>query len=108
MTVTRRYYKRYPVSGRTLFRAESMGSTGELVEISRGGARIRSEVKPLEGEVIAVRFTAQNYPGVFEVGGLVLRVQSDSWIVLFLGETVKLEKLLRSLDEKAEKKWTVQ
>ncbi len=80
-----------------------MDSTGELVDISRGGARIRSEEKPLEGEMIAVRFTAQHYSEVLEVGGLVLRVQSDSWAMLFLGETVKLEKLLRSLDARAKK-----
>ncbi len=85
-----------------------MESTGELVDISRGGVRIRSEVKPLEGELIAVRFPAQHYSELLEVGGLVWRVQSNSWAMMFLGETVKLEKLLRSLDEDAEKKWTVQ
>ncbi len=103
MSVTSGCYKRYPVSGKTLFQAELMEATGELVDISRGGACIRSEVKPLEGEEIAVRFTLQNYPEVFEVRGIVLRVQSDSWAVLFLEEPVGLAKLLRSLDEKAQK-----
>ena len=103
VSVTSGCYKRYSVSGKTLFQAELMEATGELVDISRGGACIRSEVKPLEGEEIAVRFTLQNYPEVFEVRGIVLRVQSDSWAMLFLGETVKLEKLLRSLDARAKK-----
>jgi len=103
LSITSGHYKRYPVSGRTLFLAELMEATGELVDISRGGARIRSEVKPLEGEEIAVRFTVQNYIEVFEVRGIVLRVQSDSWAVLFIEETVGLAKLLRSLDERAQK-----
>ncbi len=96
-------YKRYPVSGRTLFQAESTISTGELVDISRGGACIRSEVKPREGEEIVVRFTVQDYPEVLEVSGIVLHVQSDSWAVLFLEEIVGLAKLLRYLDERAQK-----
>ncbi len=101
MSVTNGSYKRYPVSGRTLVQAESMESTGELVDISRGGARIRSEVKPLKGEEIAVRFTVPNYPEVFKVRGTVVRVHSDSWAVLFSEEPVGLTKLLRSLDERA-------
>ncbi len=94
-------FKRYPVSGRTLFRTESMEAAGELLDISRGGARIRSEVKPLEGAEIAVRFTVQNYPEVFEVRGIVLRVQSDSWAMMFLEKPGGLAKLLRSLDKRA-------
>lgn len=81
-----------------------MEATGELIDISRGGARIRSEVKPLEGAEIAVRFTVQNYLEVFEVRGIVLRVQSDSWAVLFLEEPAGLAKLLRSLDERTQKR----
>ena len=103
MSVTRGSYERYPVSGRALFQAESMEATGELVNISSGGACIRGEIKPLEGEEIAVRFTAEDYPEVFEVRGIVLRVQSDSWAVLFIEETVGLAKLLRSLKERAKK-----
>ena len=103
MSVTSGCYKRYPVSGKTLFQAESQEVTGELVDISSGGACIRSEVKPLEGEEVVIRFTVQDYLEVFEVRGLVVRVQSDSWAVLFFEETVGLAKLLRSLDEKAQK-----
>ncbi len=92
---------RYSVSGRALFRAESMEIRGELVDVSRGGIRIRSEVKPLNGEEIAVRFTVPNYPEMFKVRGTVVRVHSDSWAVLFSEEPVGLTKLLRSLDEEA-------
>ena len=103
MSVTSGYYKRYPVYGRTLFQAGLMEAAGEMVDISRGGARIRSEVKPLEGEEIVVRFTVQNYPEVFAVRGLVVRVHLDSWAVLFLEEPVGFAKLLRSLDERTQK-----
>ena len=37
---------RHPVPGRKLFQVESMETTGELVDISRGGVCIRSEVRP--------------------------------------------------------------
>ncbi len=80
-----------------------METTGELIDISRGGACIRSKVKPLEGEEIAVRFSVQSHLEVFIVSGMVVRVQSDSWAMLFFEETVGLAKLLRSLDEKAQK-----
>ena len=80
-----------------------MEASGELIDISRGGAFIRSKVKPLEGEEIAVRFTVQNYLEVFEVRGIVLRVQSDSWAILFLEEPAGFEKLLWSLDEREQK-----
>ncbi len=100
MSVTNGYYKRYPGSGRTLFRTESVEATGELVDISSGGACIRSEVKPSEGDEVAVRFTVQNYPEVFEARGMVLRVQSDSWSMMFLEETVGLAELLRCLGRK--------
>ena len=103
MSITSGYYRRYPVSGRTLFQAESMEATGELVDISRGGARIRSKVKPLEGDEIVVRFTVKGYSEAFKVRGIVVRVQSDSWAVLFFEEPVGLAKLLWSLDARAKK-----
>ena len=101
MSTTSGHYKRYLVSGKALFQAETGETTGELVDISRGGVRIRSKFKPLEGEEIAVRFTVPNYPEVFKVRGTVVRVQSDLWAVLFSEDTVGLTKLLRSLDEEA-------
>ena len=103
MSTTSGYYKRYPVSGNVLFRAESEEIRGELVDVSRGGIRIRSEVKPLEGEEVVVRFSVKNYPEVFKVRGLVVGVQPDSWAVLFFEEPVGFEKLLWSLDERAQK-----
>ena len=78
-----------------------MEATGELVDISRGGACIRSELKPREGEQIAVRFTIRDYPEVLEVRGMVVLVKSDSWSMMFLEETAGLTKLLQSLDKGA-------
>ena len=103
MPITSGYYKRYPVSGKALFQAESIESTGELVDISRGGMRIRSKIKPLEGEEIVVRFTLKQYSAVFNVRGMVVGVQSDSWAVLFFEEPVGLTKLLWPLDARAKK-----
>ena len=94
---------RYSVSGRALFRAESMEIRGELVDVSRGGIRIRSKVKPLEGDEIAVRFSVKSYPDVFKVRGMVVGVQSDSWAVLFFEEPMGMAKLLWALDAKAKK-----
>ncbi len=103
MSITSGYYMRYSVSGRALFRAESMEIRGELVDVSRGGIRIRSKVKPLEGDEIAVRFSVKSYPDVFKVRGMVVGVQSDSWAVLFFEEPMGMAKLLWALDAKAKK-----
>jgi len=74
-----------------------------MVEISRRGARISSEVKPSEGEELTVRFTVPDYPEVFEVRVRVVSVQSDSWSMIFLEEPAGLTKLLRSLDKRTKK-----
>jgi len=102
MIAERRRYKRYPVSGRTLFQAQSMENFGELVDIGKWGALIRAEAKPLQGEEITARLEAQDYPGVFEVKGLVVRILSDSWAMVFLEWPVKLVTLLQFLDERTE------
>ena len=44
----------------------------------------------------------QDYPGVFEVRGMVVRVQQDYWSMMFLKEPVGMTKLLRFLDKRAE------
>ena len=103
MPEEKRCHKRYPVSGKTLFQTESQEAAGELVDIARGGVCIRSEVKPLDGEELTVRFTVQDHIGVFEIRGMVVRVQSNSWAMMFLEEPMEMETLLRSLAEKAEK-----
>ena len=103
MSTTSGYYKRYPVSGKALFQAESGGAAGELVDISRGGVRIRSKFKPLEGEDITVRFTLKEYSEVFQVRGIVVGVQSDSWAVLFFEEPAGLAKLLWPLGARTKK-----
>ena len=91
------------MAGRVLFQAEILEATGELVDISRCGAFIRSKVQPPEGEDLVVRFTVQDYPEVFKVRGIVVRVHSDSWAMLFLDEPAGLTRLLRSLYGRANK-----
>ena len=103
MSTTSGYYTRYPVSGKALFRAGSQETTGELVDISRGGVRIRSKVKPLEGDEISANFTLKGYSEVFKVVGMVVGVQSDSWGMMFFEEPVGLAKLLWPLEARAKK-----
>ena len=102
MTTERRSYKRYPVTGRILLHTQSMETPGELVDIGQWGAHIRTDASPSQGEELAARLEVQDYPGVFEVRGMVVRVQQDSWSMMFLEEPVGLTKLLRFLDEKTE------
>lgn len=102
MITERRICKRYPVSGRILFQAESMESTGELVDIGKWGAHIRSEAKPLPVMMLTARLEAQDYPGEFEVRGVVVRILSESWAMVFLEWPEKLVTLLQFLDERTE------
>ena len=78
-----------------------MEAPGELVDIGKWGAHIRTEIKPDQGEELSARLKVHDYPGVLEVRGMVVRIQQDSWSMMFLGEPVGLAKLLRFLDEKA-------
>ena len=103
MSVTNGRFKRYPVAGRTLFRTESVEANGRLVDIGKWGALIRSEIKPFEGEETTARLYVHDYSRVIQVRGMVLRVQSDSWAMMFLEKPVGLAKLLRSLDKMAQK-----
>ena len=100
MNREKRSYKRYPVSGKILFQTQSMEASGELIDIGNWGAQIRSEVKPLEGEELVVQFAVQDYPEVFKVKGMVVRIQPNSWAMMFLQETVKLVTLLQFLDKR--------
>ncbi len=100
MSTEKRSYKRYPVSGRILFQAQSMEAPGELVDVGNWGAHIRSEIKPDQGEEFTARLEVQDYPRVLEVRGMVVRVQSNSWSMMFLEEPVELAKLLQFLDGK--------
>ncbi len=100
MNREKRSYKRYPVSGKILFQTETMEAHGELIDIGKWGAQIRSEVKPLEGEELTVQFAVQDYPEVFEVKGMVVRIQPNSWAMMFLQETVQLVTLLQFLDKR--------
>ena len=99
MSTTSGYYKRYPVSGRMQFQMESMETTGKLVDISRGGVLIHSKVKPFEGEVLTALLEVQDYLRVFKVRRMAMRVQSDSWSMMFLEEPGELAELLRWLEK---------
>ncbi len=96
-------YKRYPVAGRVQFHTESMEATGELIDIGKWGAQFRSEIKPNEREEITARLKIHDYPRVFEVRGVVVRVQSDLWAMMFLEAPVGWAKLRQVLDERTEK-----
>ena len=98
MSTTSGYYKRYPVSGKILFQMGPMKITGKLVDISKGGALIHSKVKPFEGEEFTVLLEVQDYARVFNVRGMAIRIQSDSWSMMFLEEPAGLVELLRWLE----------
>ncbi len=99
MSVTKiERFKRYPVAGRILFQSESVEANGRLVDIGKWGALIRSEIKPFEGEETTARLYVHDYSRVIQVRGMVLRVQSDSWSMMFLEKPVGLAKLLRWLE----------
>ncbi len=103
MSTIKQSYKRYPVAGRIIFQTESMEATGELVEIGKWGAQFRSEIKPYERKVITARLEVHDYPRMSKVRGVVVRVQSDFWAMMFLEEPVGWAKLRQVLDERAQK-----
>ncbi len=103
MSTIKQSYKRYSVAGRIQFHTESMVATGELVDIGKWGARIRSEIKPHEREEITARLEVHDYPRMFKVRGVVVRVQSDLWAMMFLEEPAGWAKLRQVLDERAQK-----
>ena len=103
MSYTIRRYKRYPVSGKILFQMDSREVTGKLVDISSSGALIHGKVKPFEEDEFTALLEVHDYPRMFEVRGVVVRVHSDSWTMIFVEEPAGLAELLRCLDERAKK-----
>ena len=103
MSYTIRRYKRYPVSGKILFQMDSREVTGKLVDISSSGALIHSKVKPFEEDEFTALLEVQDYSSVFKVRGMVVRVHSDSWTMIFVEEPAGLAELLQWLDERAKK-----
>ena len=89
------------MSGKTLFRTESVEATGELVDIAMGGALIRSEVVPSPGSEVTACFIVRDYPGAFEARGKVVRVLTNAWDIEFLEEPPWLTEMLRCLHEEA-------
>ena len=100
MGVERRKYKRYRVTGRAEFQADSERAVGELLDIGTGGLLIRSRLIPDKGTNIWAQFTVAGYPGSFETSGRVVRSQLDVVAVMFLEPPTGLEKLLAWLEHR--------
>ena len=100
MGVERRKYKRYGVTGRAEFQADSERAVGELLDIGTGGLLIRSRLVPDKGTNIWAQFTVAGYPGAFESRGRVVRSQLDVVAVMFLEPPAGLEKLLGWLEHR--------
>ncbi len=98
LSTIKQSYKRYPVSGRILFRTESVQAVGELVGIARGGALIRSEAVPSPGSEVTACFIVRDYPGAFEARGKVVRILTNAWAIEFLGEPPWLTEMLQWLE----------
>ncbi len=98
MSTIKQSYKRYPVSGKTLFRTESVQATGELVDIAMDGALIRSEVVPSPGSEVTACFIVRDYPGAFEARGKVVRILTNAWTIEFLMDPPWLEEMLLWLE----------
>ena len=100
MGVERRQNKRYRVTGRAEFQADSARETGELVDIGSGGLLVRSQLIPDKGTNVWVQFTVAGYPGAFESRGRVVRSQLDVLAVMFLEPPAELERLLAWLEHR--------
>lgn len=104
MTIERRRYKRYPVSGRVEFMTEAVETLSKLLDIGKGGVLNQSEIKPSPGEELPFRFTVSGYQGAFEVTGNVVRIQVGALVTEFLEELAKLKDLLGWLERREPKK----
>ena len=103
MTIERRHYKRYLVSGLVEFMTDDVSSPSKLLDIAKGGVLIDSEVVASPGEELAFRFTLSGYQGVFEASGKVVRNQNDVLAFKFLEEPAGLENLLSWLERREPK-----
>ena len=99
VTIERHRYKRHPAVGHAEFWTESTKATGDLLDIAKGGALLRSEVQVSQAMEVTVRFTVQDYPEEFAVKGMVVRVQQDTLAVMFLEVPAGIEALLQWLEK---------
>jgi len=76
-----------------------MWATGDLLDIAKGGALLRTEVEFSQAMEVRVRFQVQDYPEAFEVKGMVVRVQQDSVAIMFLEVPAGIDKLLQWLEK---------
>ncbi len=97
MTIEKRSYKRFPAVGQAEFWTESTKATGDLLDIAKGGALLRTEVQVEQAMEVSVRFTVQDYPKTFEVKGMVVRVQQDTLAIMFLAVPPGIDELLQWL-----------
>ncbi len=98
MLVDERRHKRFSAEGEAEIRSEDMKATGDLLDVAKGGLLIGSGAKPSRGLEVATRFTVQNYPGVIEGGGKVVRVLLDTVAIMFVEAPTGLEEMLRWLE----------
>ncbi len=100
MPAERRSHKRYPAAGDAMFLAASLMARGDLLDVAKGGALIRSADVPSEGSGITVHFTVSGYSRLFEAEGRVVRAQLDTIAVMFFDEPAGLGGLLRWLERR--------
>ena len=100
MGIERRQYKRYRVTGRAEFQADSERAVSELLDIGTGGLLIRSQLIPDKGTNLWVQFTVAGYPGALDSRGRVVRSQLDVLAVMFLEPPAELERLLSWLEHR--------
>ena len=98
VSIDRRRYKRYPVSGRAKFQAGITEGDGDVLDIGSGGILIRSPVGLSQGTELKTLFTIQGYASEFSTSGRMVRAQLGVLAVMFLQEPVGLWELLKWLE----------
>ena len=100
MTIEKRRHKRYSVTGRAEFQADSAKGVGDLLDVGTGGLLIRSPLVPDKGTNVWVQFAVAGYPGALDSRGRVVRGQLDVVAVMFLEPPTELERLLTWLEHR--------
>ncbi len=93
-----RRYQRFSAAGEAEIRSAAMKATGDLLDVAKGGFLIGSGAKPSRGLEVATRFTIQNYPGVIEGRGKVVRVLLDTVAIKFLEPPTGIADLMQWLE----------
>ncbi len=91
-------YQRFTAAGEMEIRSAVMKATGDLLDVAKGGVLIGSGAKPSRGLEVATRITVQNYSGVIEGRGKVVRVLLDTVAIMSLEPPAGIEELLQWLE----------